>query len=152
MQNTPTTQNFCNRKLWYDMKKKTDEQRHKKKKYIFCRLFFFLFPMLLALVCRARAVCMHTSVKIPIPKQTFIVRSRSLLAIIIRLADLYTCVCVHVCVRVCLQWKRLRAWTRRRIHVYTFMHICVRACVYIFISIYVHVRWARDQHISVYVF
>lgn len=56
---------------------------------------------------------------------------------------------VWLCVRVCVCSENFCAsWTRRRIYVYT-CHACVRVYMYICISIYVHVRWARDRRFSV---
>jgi len=95
--------------------KKTDEQRHKKKRkkkeYIFCRLFFFLFSMLLALVGSASSVCMHTSVKIPIP-----MCSRSPLALYSLLLSRHVDVCAV---------KETVLLGRDTINVYMYISICI---------------------------
>lgn len=58
-------------------------------------------------------------------------RSRSLLATIIRLAvTFYTC--VPVCACVCSE-NFCASWTRRRIYVYTCMHVCVCICIYVYL-------------------
>lgn len=147
MQNTPTTQNFCNRKLWYDMKKKTDEQRQKKRN-IFSVVCFSFFFQCSSHSLSGPVLCVCTLVWKYQYQSKYCVRSRSLLAIIIRLADFYTCVCVSVCL-FCSENVRA-SWTRRRIYVYTFMHMHVCVCIYAYL--YMYMCAGRATNVSVCTF
>lgn len=129
------------------MKKKTDEQRQKKRN-IFSVVCFSFFFQCSSHSLSGPVLCVCTLVWKYQYQSKCCVRSRSLLAIIIRLADFYTCVCVSVCL-FCSENVRA-SWTRRRIYVYTFMHMHVCVCIYAYL--YMYMCAGRATNVSVCMF
>lgn len=126
------------------MKKKTDEQRHKKRN-IFSVVCFSFFFQCSSHSLAGPVLCVCTLV------WKYQYQSKRLLCALAlySLSLSVSLPSIRVCLCVCVQWKRLRVLNETQ-NIRLYVYACV--CIYICISICVHVRWARDRRISVCVF